>query len=100
MGQKYRVRLSSTLAARVTALADSWGLPTATLMRLAILDLTQHPERIPELMLASYASTQDETSTPEQTAATAQYLQSLVGYDLAAVLGEVPHDMGDEEGYK
>jgi hypothetical protein len=87
MTQKYRVRLSPALATRVAALAEGWGLPLSTLMRLAVIDLVQHPERIPVLMLDPYGEAQDQTSTPEQMAAAQDYLASLADYDLTDELG-------------
>jgi hypothetical protein len=77
MSQKYRVRMTDALAARVVALAAGWGLPISTLMRLAILDLVRNPERIPELMLQPYGPEQQNTSTPEQTAAAQAYLDRI-----------------------
>jgi hypothetical protein len=100
MSTKYRVNLSRSLAARVTALADSWGLPVATFLRLAARDLCDHPERLPEMIVAPSLVTQDETSTPEQRANAAAYIRSLHGFDLAAELGVLPHDKCPEEGYK
>jgi hypothetical protein len=86
MTQKYRVRLSKSIGASLTALAHGWGVPTTTLMRLAVRDLVQHPERIAELLAAPYIVEQD-TSTPEQMQAALAYIASLREQDLAARLG-------------
>ncbi len=48
--QRYRVRLSPQLAGQLTDLAEACNLGLATLLRLAALDLLEHPERLPELV--------------------------------------------------
>src|SRR5437868_6298116 len=48
--QKYRIRLTPQLTAQLTDLGEAWGVGLATLIRLASMDLLQHPERVPTLV--------------------------------------------------
>jgi hypothetical protein len=84
--QQHCVRLSSQLAQQVQACAEAWALPFAVVMRLAIQDLMQHPDRIPALV-AAWQGPLVDTTTPEQRQRAEAYLKSLESVDLATLIG-------------
>ena len=83
--QQYCVRLSSQLALQVLQHAELWGLPFAVVMRLAIQDLMDNPNRLPALV-AAWRGPIVDMRTPEQRRRAEEYLNSLKPIDWSTLI--------------
>jgi hypothetical protein len=85
--RQYSVCLPSELAMQVQQQADLWTLPFAAIVRLAVEDLMQNPDRLPALV-AAWRGPLVDTSTPEQRQRAEAYLLNLEQINLDSLLAE------------
>jgi hypothetical protein len=83
--RQYSICLPAQLAMQVQEHAELWALPLSALVRIAIEDLMQHPDRLP-LLVAAQQGPMVDTTTPEQRARAEAYLKSLERVDLATLI--------------
>ena len=80
-----RVRFDAATTAQLYALAKSWQQTVSGVVRNAVNDLLQHPERYPAV-LAVHLLTVEDTRTPAQVAAWERDKSALGAFGLEAVL--------------
>jgi hypothetical protein len=80
-----RVRLDAATLAQLYVLAESWQLTVSGVVRHAVNDLLQHPERYPAVLAAHLIAIED-TRTPAQVAAWERDKQALEAFDLGEAL--------------
>jgi hypothetical protein len=80
-----RVRFDPATMVQLYALAESWQQTVSGVVRNALNDLIQHPERHPTVLAAHLIAVED-TRSPAQVAAWEQDRQALEAFDLGEVL--------------
>jgi hypothetical protein len=82
MSTKFRIRFSDALAAQIEEIGEAWNLTLARLVRIAVKDLVEHQERLPELVTAHTPFILDAQRSPAQIGAWERDRHRFEGVDL------------------
>ena len=91
MSRLINFRASEILYTELVAFADAWQQTVSHVLRDAVVDLLQHPERYPDLIAQRLPPAPVDERTPEQIAAWARDRERLTRFDPREVLETLPH---------